>query len=67
MPTKTSFSQQLRAAIQNDGRSLYAIAVDSGLPRSQISRFMNGKRGLTSASLDKLIEVLEIDLTKRRT
>ncbi len=40
----------------------YQIAQATGIENSALSRFISGERGLTTASLDKLAEVLELRL-----
>lgn len=55
-----SFSKHLRAAIQDNPMSLRYIAAISRVDVSVLSRFMNGKSGLSLASVDRLCEKLEL-------
>ena len=58
----------LVSAIQRDGRSVYEIARQTGVPQSSLSRFINGERGLSFESLESLASVLGLELrvTPRR-
>jgi plasmid maintenance system antidote protein VapI len=67
MPRKNAtFSDQLRKAIAGDGRTLYRLAKESGITPSVLGRFIANERGLTTTTLDKLVEVLAVELTKRQ-
>src|SRR5262245_55728779 len=52
--------QQLRDAIQADGRSQNSIAKAAGMDNSRVSRFVRGERKLDFESAAKLCEVLGI-------
>jgi hypothetical protein len=54
----STFSDQLRAIIRRDGRTIYAIETAAGLPRGGVGRFLAGERGLTTDTLDRLAGVL---------
>jgi transcriptional regulator with XRE-family HTH domain len=55
---KKTLSDQIRYAVDRSGMSRYAICNAIGLNQSTMSRFMNGKAGLSLAVLDKLAEVI---------
>lgn len=55
-------TDQLREAIRASGQSLNRICIEAGLNSSQLSRFMTGKRGLTTEAVDKLCHVLGLRL-----
>ncbi len=55
-------SQQLREAIDGSGQSRYAICKATGIPQSNMSRFMSGQSGLSMESLDTLCEFLGLEL-----
>jgi hypothetical protein len=57
-PTPSTFSDQLRAIIRRDGRTIYAIETAAGVPRGGVGRFLSGERGLTTDTLDRLAGVL---------
>jgi hypothetical protein len=61
-----SISTQLQAAIRNAGESVYAVSKGSGVPQSVLSRFVNGERGLSLESVDRLAEYLELELQPKR-
>jgi len=56
------FSRQLRSAIQNAEMSVYALCQVTGIDKAVMSRFMNGKRGLSLASIDRICDVLGLRL-----
>jgi len=66
------FSDQLRSAIRDSGLSVYAIAQSTAIDKAVLSRFMNGKSGLSVTSIDRLCTVLglclvsETELSKQR-
>jgi plasmid maintenance system antidote protein VapI len=53
-------SDQLRRAIEADGRSLYRIAEEADVSRGVLSRFLTGKSGLTTDTIDRLAPVLRL-------
>ena len=55
-------SDQLRDIIEAGPLSRYRIAKDSGVDASQLLRFMRGDGRLTNDSLDKIGEVLKLQL-----
>lgn len=57
-----SVSETLREAIRRDGRSLNQLARDSGCDDSVLSRFMRDERTITARVLDRLCNVLGLDL-----
>jgi transcriptional regulator with XRE-family HTH domain len=60
------FSAILRRAILESGLSRYAISVRSGVDQATLSRFMAGKSGLNLESVDKLVDVLGLEVRPRR-
>jgi transcriptional regulator with XRE-family HTH domain len=59
------FSEQLRAAIEASELTQYRIAKESGIARSSLSQFMTGKRSMSLANIDAIIEVLNLELSVR--
>ena len=55
-------SEQLRRIIRDCGVSCYAIAKATRIDESQLSRFMNGERGLSMNGLDRLGEYLGLTI-----
>ncbi len=52
------FSEQIRLAIDDCGRTRYQIWKETGIAQSTLSEFMAGGRGLSMANLDLLAECL---------
>ncbi len=57
--------EQLKQAIQEGRLSQAALARGTGLSEGQISRFLKGERGLSLESIDKLLDVLELEIVIR--
>ena len=58
-------SDVLRAAIDSADSSRYRIALDAEVDHASLSRFMNGTCGLSLDSVDRLAEVLGLELAKK--
>ncbi len=56
-------STQLREAIANCGMSNYRVARRSRIHQSQVSRFLSGESKLTLDTVDKIGEVLGLEIT----
>ena len=77
MSTKPiKLSDQVRRAVDECGMGHGAVARAIGVSPATMSRFMNGKRGLSETTLDALADVLSLRVvadvpatkkTKRRT
>ena len=59
---QTTFSEQLREAIRQEERSRYRISLETGIPQGQLSRFVNGKGGLSIRSIDRICSLLDLRL-----
>lgn len=57
-----SLTDQLRRAIQKSRLTQYRIAKDTGIPQPVVNRFVNGKRGITLDTADKLCRYLRLRL-----
>ncbi|MCI0360408.1 MAG: helix-turn-helix domain-containing protein [Planctomycetaceae bacterium] len=55
-------TQQLKAAIEATGDSLYSIAQGSGVAAPVLQRFVNGERGITLDTAGKLAAYLGLSL-----
>ena len=62
---RTKLSDQIRQAIDASGVSRYAICKQIGLDQALLSRFMQGRSGLSVQTLDALADVLGLDLVAR--
>ncbi len=56
------FTDQLRTAIRDSEMSLSSIAQSTAIDKAVLSRFMNGKSGLSVTSIDRLCTVLALRL-----
>jgi DNA-binding Xre family transcriptional regulator len=57
----------IQRAIKRDGRSLYRLAIDAGLPYATVHRFANGEReGITLHTASRLCEPLGLELKPGR-
>ena len=56
------FSETLRAALRNAPDTRYRISKETGIPQTNLSRFVHGTRGLSLSNLDILCEHLGLQL-----
>jgi predicted XRE-type DNA-binding protein len=64
---RMKLSEQIRNAVNASGMSRYAIAKALGIAESTMSRFMNGKGGLSMDFIDRLAELLGMHIVVRPT
>ncbi len=57
--------EQLKRAIREGKFSQAELARESGLSEAQISRFLKGERGLSLDSIDKMMDVLGLEILIR--
>ena len=62
----TNLEQQLRSAVKDSGLTIYRLAKDSGVSQPVLSRFLNGKRGITLATAAKLANALGLELRPKK-
>ena len=60
-------SDEIRDALNASGMSRYAIAKALGIAESTLSRFANGKGGLSMDYVDRLGELLGLHIVVRPT
>ena len=53
-----SLTDQLRHAVLNCGKTQYRVAIETGLDKTTLFRFLNGERGISSEKMDILGEHL---------
>ena len=63
---RPSVTEQLQQAIEASGLTRYEICKLTGIEQSALSRFVKGERGLTTASLDLLGELLDLEIIMHR-
>ena len=60
-------SDEIRDAVNASGMSRYAICQTLGIAEATMSRFMNGKGGLSMEFIDRLAELLGMHIVVRPT
>ena len=65
LENRTTLEAILIAAMRDSGKSVYAIARQSGVSDGQLSRFLRGERMLSMESLDKLCTALNLTLAPK--
>ncbi len=65
---RVTLSDQVRAAVDASGLSRYRICKETGLSQAAMSRFMSGQGGLSMKALDRVADLLDLNITtgKRR-
>lgn len=53
----------IRRAVEASGKSRYRIAKESGVSAGQLSRLVNGERGMTVDTIDRLADYLGLRIT----
>lgn len=56
-------SVSIASAIRASGQTPYAIARGAGVARSQLSRLLNGERGLSAESIIRIADYLGLRIT----
>jgi transcriptional regulator with XRE-family HTH domain len=62
---KTPFSEQLKQRIEESELTRYRIAKESGVAQSTLSSFVNGQRALSLTNIDKICDLLDLQLVPR--
>jgi ribosome-binding protein aMBF1 (putative translation factor) len=62
MQKRVKFSDQIRRAIDGSGMSRYAICKELRFSESVMSKFMAGKCNLSMETLDRLADLLKLDV-----
>lgn len=60
---RVSLSNQVRKAVEECGMSRYAISKATGIGQAALSRFVSGERGMELATLDRLADFLDLNIT----
>lgn len=63
---KQTVSETLRAAVNSDDRSRYRLCQLAEIDQAAMSRFMNGLAGLKTDTVDRLAEVLGLELKPKQ-
>ena len=54
------FSEEIRDAINQSGKTHYKICQEIGLVQSAMSKFMTGRAGLSLAVIDRIADLLDL-------
>lgn len=65
--THKKLSDEIKDAVNASGMSRYAICKALGIAEATMSRFMNGKGGLSMDFIDRLAELLGMHIVVRPT
>jgi hypothetical protein len=60
------FSDEIRAAVENCGKTRYRIAKETGIAAAVLCRFVQRQRGLSMDTLDTLAECLGLHVVSER-
>jgi hypothetical protein len=63
---RATLSDQLRGIIKTRGLTPYAVAQSARVAPSVVSRFINGERGLSTETWDKVADALGLELKETR-
>jgi hypothetical protein len=61
-----AFSDQLRQAVRESSMSRYQVAKLTGIAESTLCLFVRGERGLRLDSIDRLMDVLKLEIKRRK-
>jgi transcriptional regulator with XRE-family HTH domain len=60
---RKSLSEQIRQAIRASGMTQYRICKEIGIKQPSMTRFMNGQAWLSMQTLDKIADLLDLNIT----
>ncbi len=56
---------RIRQAITASDKTRYRLSQETGIPQSQLSRFMTGEKGVSFEALERLAEALDVEIIVR--
>lgn len=59
---RRTFADQLRRAIEKSGLTQYQICQETGIDKATLSRFMNGKGGLSIEAIELLFNLFGLQV-----
>ena len=62
----TTVSEIIREAIRRDGRTLYRLALDSGVNSAVLGRFMRGERDLNLRTAERVCDAIGLEVRPKR-
>jgi transcriptional regulator with XRE-family HTH domain len=60
-----TFVEQLRRLMRDCGETRYSLSQKTGIDQSALSRFANGSRGLSMQAINRVFEVLDLEIKRR--
>ena len=66
MGKRLPVTEQLRRLIKGSGLSRYKLSKLAKIDQSQMTRFMSGERGMSASALDRLGDVLDLEIISHR-
>jgi predicted transcriptional regulator len=60
------FSEQLRQAVRTSKLTRYRISQLTGIEESTLCKFIQGERGLSLVSIDRLMDALNLEIKSQR-
>lgn len=54
---------EIRRAVETSGKTRYRIAKESGVSAGQLSRLVNGERGMAVETIERLADYLGLKIT----
>lgn len=64
---RSLISEQLKGLIAEGELSRYRIAKETGISQATLSGFVNGKRSLSLANIDKIGELFDLEVAPRKS
>jgi transcriptional regulator with XRE-family HTH domain len=65
MARKLLLSEQLRRLIESNELTRYRMSQETGVSEPTLSRFVNGRGGMSWDSIDTIGELLDLEIRKR--
>ncbi len=59
---KRTFADVIRRAVQESGKTPYAVALGAGVPQAVLSRFLRRERSINLETAEKLCRALGLEL-----
>ena len=57
--------EKINKAFRKSGMTLYRLAINSGLQRTQLKRYLEGLTDLQGENIDKLLKVLKMEIVNK--
>jgi len=67
VPKRIKLTDQVRQSVKTCGLTRYRIWKETGIDQSTLARFAAGRAGLSMRGLDKLADLLDLNITSGRS